>query len=341
MQAIEVENGVESVDLSGPLSPVAMHDPCLYHAEMAHEAMFYPLGFPVRVRTNCAEALDAAQESWGMFERRFRTPPIELQLGVMDDGSTECPDTPQFRAHRGLYVGVAGPGNFCVNDVLNGFSFAWVTSAAVEHRSYLRYHFLESAAQCHIANRHSAPIHAGCVQLHGRGVLLCGESGAGKSSLSFACARAGWTLISDDASFLLHDSKGREVVGDCHRVRLRPSAVELFPEVKGRPVMARAGGKPSIELMTAEMPGMSLAGSTEVDFVVFLNRQAGRRAEVLQRTKDAARAYMEQSLSPIPELRKKQFESMERLLNAEVVELRYSDMGEAIERLDRLVREGR
>lgn len=341
MQAIEVEQSAEIVDLKRVPGFGADYDPCLYHAEMAHVAEFYPLGFPVRVSTNCAEVLDAARESWGMFEPRFAMPPIELRLGVVEDGSTECPGSLEFRAHRSLYVGVAGAGNFCLNDVLQGFSFAWVTSATVAHRSYLRYHYLESAALCHIANRYSAPIHAGCVELHGRGVLLCGQSGAGKSSLSYACARAGWTFVSDDASFLLHESKGRVVVGDCHCVRLRPSAAELFSEVQGRPVMARAGGKPSIEMLTTENAGIVRAGSTEVDFVVFLSRRTGCSAEVLRVGKEAARSYMEQSLSAIPEMRGRQLVSIERLLNAEVVELRYSDMSEAVERLGRLAREGR
>ena len=46
----------------------------------------------------------------------------------------------------------------------------------MRHLPYLRHHFLESAALSHIANRHTAPIHAACVARDGRGVLLCGDS---------------------------------------------------------------------------------------------------------------------------------------------------------------------
>ncbi len=108
------------------------------------------------------------------------------------------------------------PANFYIVDLLQGFSFGWVNAAAISHRNYFRYHFLEAAALAHIVNRHAAPVHAACVERQGRGVLLCGDSGAGKSSLAFACARAGWTYVTDDASFLINGESERRVVGNCH-----------------------------------------------------------------------------------------------------------------------------
>ncbi len=64
-------------------------------------------------------------------------------------------------------------------------------------------------------------------------VMLCGDSGAGKTTLSYACARAGWTYICDDASYLLNSGTDRTVMGTCNQVRFRPPAVELFPELLG------------------------------------------------------------------------------------------------------------
>ena len=118
--------------------------------------------------------------------------------------------------------------------------------------------------------RYATPVHAGCVAFNGRGMLLCGESGAGKSSLSYACARAGWTYVADDVELsCCNESKDRLVTGNCHQVRFRPSAAELFPEVEGREITPRAAGKPSIELPTAPMPGMTCAPTAQVDFWFF------------------------------------------------------------------------
>jgi len=329
----------EQIDASGELESVVSFDPYLNHAEMPFSTVYYPLGFPLQLTTNSEAVLQAANESWGAFKQHFDIPALQLKVGVLDIGSTECPAAPIFRAHRNLIVGIAGQGNFYVTDVAHGFSFAWLTTAAVSRRSYLRYHFLEAVALSHIANRYTAPIHAACVELEGSGVLLCGDSGAGKSSLSFACARAGWTYITDDASFLLNDRSDRQVVGNCHLMRLRPSAVELFAEVAGKPLTPRAGGKPSIELFTATVPGLSRAGSSHVDYIVFLNRNDVATKELIPFSKESARRVMYQRLFGMEELRKVQIGSIDRLLGAEVLELRYRDLDWAVDRLARLVRE--
>lgn len=163
-------------------------DPYRYHAEMPHSAVYFPLGFPVQLKTNSTEVLEAAEESWGYSWQQFEMPPLLLQIGVVDDGSKECPETPVALAQNNLMVSMSGSGNFFASDLTQGFSFAWFTQAAVSHRSYFRHRFLDAMALFHIANRYTVPIHAACVGLNGRGVLLCGSSGVGKSSLSFACA---------------------------------------------------------------------------------------------------------------------------------------------------------
>jgi hypothetical protein len=172
-------------------------------------------------------------------------------------------------------------------------------------------------------------------------MLLCGDSGAGKSSLSYACARAGWTYVSDDASSLLNHGLDRLVTGNCHQVRFRPSAAELFPEIRGLEITPRAAGKPSIELPTAFFPEMICAPTAQVDFLVFLNRRAPGPPELVSYSKDAARHFMRQVLFGSAESLARQYAALERLLTAEVLELRYSDLNWAVQRLETLAREGR
>src|SRR5450755_4144104 len=73
-------------------------DPYLYHAEMPLTADFYPLGFPVQLTTNSTEVVEAAEESWGSSRKQFEVSPLRLHIGVLDDGSTECPPAPVSRA---------------------------------------------------------------------------------------------------------------------------------------------------------------------------------------------------------------------------------------------------
>ena len=313
-------------------------DPFLYRAEMPFSAMYFPLGFPVRLTTNSTEVLAAAEESWGVFQQRFDTPPIRLQVGVLDDGSTEFPASTVSRGFGHLMVQIADNRNFFVTDLIRDFSFGWFSAAAVSHRSYFRHQLLEAMALFHIANRYTAPIHAACVARDGHGVMLCGYSGAGKSSLAFACARAGWTYTTDDACFLVHGGKERQVLGNCHILRLRPTAQALFAEVKGRPITPRAKGKPSIELSTASLPGVVTAAEARIDSVVFLNRKDADAQQLLPFSAESARSYVARHLSGEESLRGEQIASIEKLLAAEIFELRYHDMDWAINRLERLAR---
>ena len=50
------------------------------------------------------------------------------------------------------------------------------------------------------------PLHAACVGQGGRGVLLIGESGAGKSTASLHCLLRGLDFVSEDSIFATPDT---------------------------------------------------------------------------------------------------------------------------------------
>jgi hypothetical protein len=179
------------------------------------------------------------------------------------------------------------------------------------------------------------------VQNGGRGVLLCGESGAGKSSLAFACARNGWTFLSDDSSAIIRKRRGRVVVGNPCQMRFRESAVELFPELKEQRVTPRATGKMAIELATAILPEIATQAECQVDYIVFLNRREPAPPSFLSVPKEIAWQYFQQYMCfGEDEVHQAQTASIHDLLTAKVFEMRYQDLDWAVERLDMLVREG-
>jgi len=309
--------------------------------ELSLAEMFYPQGFPTEVRTNSPEILVNARALWSVFENRFDTKPILVDVHVLDGGSLECPPAPVFHIARPLLINIADAYNFSVANLEKVKTQIVLSRASLNHRKYLEYFFLGAAPLAHIATSYATPVHAACVALNGCGVLLCGDSGAGKSTLSYACARAGWDYVTDDASFLINDGMERTVAGNCHQVRFRPSAAELFPEVAGLEITPRATGKPSIELPTSPMAGFRCESTAEVDFLVFLNRNAFGVQELVSYPMDAARGYLRQVLCGLSEQVARQCAALERLLTARVFELRYSDLDWAVQRLEMLVREGR
>ena len=306
--------------------------------ELSLRKTFYPMGFPAEVRTNSEEILCLFEQAWGGLERRFKTDLIEVHALLTEAESTECPPAPVYRVMQPLLISTANAHNYGVVDLDHNRTHITVSRAALRHKRYLRDFFLDSAATAHIATRHATPVHAGCVALDGRGILLCGDSGAGKSSLSYACARAGWSYVTDDCSFLLNGSRDRTVIGNSSRVRLRLSAAALFPEISGLKMTPRATGKPSIEMETANLPHLTCSETAQADYMIFLNRRGEGPPTLQPYRKDVARYFMRRVLYGSAESLAVQYEAIERMLKAEVLELRYSDLDWAVDRLERLLR---
>src|SRR5262249_4462796 len=136
--------------------------------------------------------------------------------------------------------------NFAVCDYTRNFAFCRLNSAAAADRAFTSYYFLEAIANFSLAQLYLTPVHGACVARNGQGVLLCGPSGAGKTSLAYHCAKNGWTYISDNESWLVR-SGGRLLVGNPHRLRFRENAFEIFPELMEIPAVPHPNGKMSVE----------------------------------------------------------------------------------------------
>lgn len=331
--------GLESAALIVPEEiAAAAWDPVRSAFELPLRSVFHPLGFSVELHTNCDAVLAAAEESWGGLRRMFEEPPLRIDMGVVEDGSSGAAATPLCRARENLMASISDAGNFAILDLSRGFAFSWLTRATVEDRMSFRFNFLEGTVMSLLMGRYLTPIHAACVTLNGRGVLLCGESGAGKSSLSLACARRGWTLVGDDTSSLVRSRKGRTVVGNPRQIRFRESAVQLFPELASERLTRRVNGELAIELATAALPEITTAPQAAVEHVVFLNRQESGPASLADFPREKALGRLEQVLCyGTQEVRDVQHASLRYLLDGDVLELRYSDLDSAVNCLEAMV----
>jgi hypothetical protein len=317
-------------------------DPLLANVPLALRTIYFPLGFPLEVASNSPAIMEAASQSWERFQFKFALPPLMLRIGVSDDpDDTELPSAPIYRLQWNLLSNIADSRNFVVSDLKEGRSFGWVTKSTADSPLYLRYYLLEAAALSMIVSLRAAPLHAACVSLQDRGMLLCGDSGAGKSSLAFACARAGWTYTSDDSSYVPLNRNDRLVVGNSHHIRFRPSGAEIFPELEGRTATPRAAGKPAIEIPTAEFPEFVTANSATVEYIVFLNRRDSESPQLLPLSREWLRKWFGQSLITAVESYSAQESAIGRLLQTETFELRYKDLDWAVERLQKLAITGR
>jgi len=299
------------------------------------------LGFRLSIETNSKDILLAAEESWGSFQELFHSNPIRLRIAVSDEGKMGLP-VPSVKAQGNLISFIGDAENFCIGDLHGGFGFCWVTPTVADHREFLRYHYLDALVLTLIDALYVSTIHAACVALDGRGVLLCGESTAGKSSFAYACARQGWEYLCDDASALVRNRSDRTVVGNPYRLRLRPDAGQLFPEIQGRLTRERPNGKMSIELSTASDLSIRLAASCQIHGVIFLDRTERETAALMPVAKDRA---LDQLAEAIPfgsaQDRENRVMDYRNLLDVPTYKIRYSDLDGAVGCLASMMRSGR
>ena len=315
-------------------------DPVFSTFALPLRRIFFPLGYPLALETNSRDVMLAAEEGWGVSEQMFKHDPVRICLGVAP-GSSESPAAASvIRAREHLMSIVADADNFMQCDFERGFAFGWVTPDTAADHAALRYQFLTPSGTALAQQRAFAPLHGALVMRQGSGVMLCGNSLAGKSTLAYACARAGWTYVTDDGTFLVRGRDDRYAIGDQHNIRFRPDAPNLFPELKDRITTVRPNGKTAIEVRTRELDILTAPGCM-VDHVVFLDREAGGSASVGGYPEDRALEYWAQyAVLGSGAARAAQRRCHELLLRARLWKMHYSHLDDAVCRLDRLVGQG-
>jgi hypothetical protein len=322
-----------SPDISAPV-----FDPFRYSVELPYERVLYPFGFRLQLITNSLDVLRVADENWGGFPLMFEDKSLELRMVVSDDRQAPPASGLIQRAQRHLLTLQSDQNNFAICDLEKGFSFGWLVPATAGNHSFLRRYYLDTIVYVMLWQTHLTSIHAGCVARNGRGVLLCGQSGAGKSCLSYACARRGWELITEETSALLRGAKDRIVLGKPTQMHFRDTAAAILPELRDRLVPTNAPGEISIEVQTAELPGIQTAFQSRVAAVVFLNRGTGETARLVPIPPAQACDRLERELplfeQPVYEEHRA---SLRHLVAVGAYEIRYRHLDEAVQLLEPLV----
>ncbi len=327
------------------LSPIQVTtDPVLSMFELPLRATFYPLGYPLILETNSHDVIHAAEEGWAGFERMFSEDPVRVCLGVADSDWESPLPASIIRARENLMSIVADPENFMLCDFNRGFAFGWVTRSTAADHPLLRYRFLTAGGETLAQQRALAPLHGALVMRNGTGVMLCGDSFAGKSTLAYACARFGWTYVSDDGTYLVRGRDDRFAIGGPHSIRFRPDAPELFPELADHLPTVRPNGKIAIEVRTCDLRIATATGCV-VDHVVFLDREQQCNhpgtTSVHRYPEDQAReSWAQYAVLGPDDVRAAQRRCYEQLLDARLWKMQYSRLDDAVARLERLVDEG-
>ncbi len=109
-------------------------------------------------------------------------------------------------------------------------------------------------------------LHAGCVAEGGRGILLAGHPGAGKSTLTLSAVRAGFAALGDEQPLLTQRRGALEVLAFPRRIRINRTDAMRFPELHA--LAARAPWERVIFSLEEVWPGR-LADRCEPRLLIF------------------------------------------------------------------------
>jgi hypothetical protein len=252
-------------------------DPLFWGTPIRFCETFYPLGSVLQVESNEKEVIEAARESFGRYAPLDSTTEpdycIRLLVDPVHHQSKPWPQ-PNFRASDHLFHVSCGETSFAIADLDSLSAVGFVTEELIRDTSFFRNAFLECLFYVLATHHTLTPVHCAGVAIQGRGAFICGPSGAGKTSLAYACVRAGMQVLSDDVVHVrsCSESPAMKVWGRPWHLRLLPNAADLFPELSERPVHLRSDYELYMEIdIDSEFPGQAITSCTPA-VLVFLER---------------------------------------------------------------------
>jgi energy-coupling factor transporter ATP-binding protein EcfA2 len=123
-----------------------------------------------------------------------------------------------------IIVGISDIANF---EIVDG-KYIYYQPKSTFHEGKARLYILGIAFSAIIHQRGLLPLHASALEKNGKAILICGESGAGKSTTAAALLKHGFSLLSDDISLVRINEQKPEVVAGFPHMKLWPESVELL-----------------------------------------------------------------------------------------------------------------
>jgi HPr Serine kinase C-terminal domain len=243
--------------------------------------------------------VDAAYK--GLPNHRFsgRPPRFRIRLilapsgGRRKAGSARAggrKDAPRIRMLNGVgFLGSAtDTSTFAVLSPVDRTAVIFVSRDMLRSPYHVRYELIEFAVFT-LASRaqHLVPLHAACVGLNGRGVLLMGPSGAGKSTVALQCLSEGFDFLAEDSVFV--EPLSMRATGTANFLHVRADSLRWLGRSPTRsiinrsPVIRRRSGVKKFEVDLRREEFRLAKAPLKIVGVAFLSPQAAGTGPLLRR----------------------------------------------------------
>jgi hypothetical protein len=216
------------------------------------------------------------------------TPRFQIRLQLASGPSLPAADEPplvRMEAGAGLLCGVMDAANFAILSPAERRGLVVISRQLLRFPYHARYELLEFAVFVLAGRAQSlVPLHAACVGLNGRGLLLVGETGAGKSTVALHCLLQGLDFLSEDSAFVQPD--GMLATGVSNFLHLRKDSLRFLSDacasqVRRSPIIRRRSGVEKFEVDLRRTSYRLAPSPLEVSGVVFITRRRAGKQPIL------------------------------------------------------------
>jgi hypothetical protein len=221
---------------------------------------------------------------------------VRLHLTPRRQRASTAPPPPlNTYAGTDCLCGAIDEANLAVISPAQGSALVVVSPDMLRHAYQLRYELIEFAVYVLAARAlHLVPLHAAAVGIQGRGLLLMGDSGAGKSTVALHCLLQGFEIVSEDGLFVTPG--GLLTTGIASFLHLHGRGLrflrghDVAKRVRSSPTIRRRGGAQKYEVDLRRLGYRLAPAPLTIQAVVFLSarRASDRGLLVSVPARDAA-----------------------------------------------------
>jgi hypothetical protein len=185
----------------------------------------------------------------------------------------------------GLLCGTTRSSDFAVLSSDYRSALVIVSRDMLKFPYHTRYELIEFAVFTLAARAQGLmPLHGACVGQDGRGLLLFGDSGAGKSTAALHCLSRGMDFLAEDAVFVTPDTM--RATGIANFLHVRCDSLDSIPAstasvIRRSPIIRRRSGVEKFEVDLRRRQFRLAASPLKVTGIVFMSAQPARRGVLL------------------------------------------------------------
>ncbi|MEO8339758.1 MAG: hypothetical protein ABI604_08555, partial [Nitrospirota bacterium] len=155
-----------------------------------------------------------------------------------------------------------------VIDSVEGRADGYLIKPETLHANLIEYLFHLALIEL-LRRRGLYTIHATALEKHGRGVLIPGTSGRGKTTSFISLLRSGYRYLSDDHPLIRDAGTHVDMLPFPIKINVTDATVDFFPELRQAPESVLRPGTPKRAFYAEEMYPTSVGDSCQAAIVLF------------------------------------------------------------------------